>query len=46
MIDTSRFIMRGGNTSLHLYAKNKADIKATYDVLKKQEAGFTVYLRG
>lgn len=44
MIDTSRFIMKGGNTSLHLYAKNKADIKATYDVLKKQEAGFTVYL--
>ena len=44
MIDTSRFIMKGGNTSLHLYAKNKADIRVAYDALKKQEAGFTVYL--
>lgn len=44
MIDTSRFIMRGGNTSLHLYAKNKADIQATYDTLKRKEDGFTVYL--
>ncbi|HKZ64915.1 MAG TPA: ectonucleotide pyrophosphatase/phosphodiesterase [Chitinophagaceae bacterium] len=44
MIDTSRFIIKGGNTSLHLYAKNKADIPTTYDALKIQEAGFTVYL--
>ena len=45
MIDTSRFIIRGGNTSLHLYAKNTADIKSTYELLKKKENGFTVYLR-
>ncbi len=44
MIDTSRFIMRGGNTSLHLYAKNKTDIQVAYDALKKQEADFTAYL--
>jgi predicted AlkP superfamily pyrophosphatase or phosphodiesterase len=45
LIDTSRFIIRGGSTSLHLYAKTQADIKATYDALKKKENGFTVYLR-
>ncbi len=45
MIDSSRFIIRGGNTSLHLYAKNTADIKSTYALLKKKENGFTVYLR-
>ncbi len=45
MIDTSRFIIRGGNTSLQLYAKNAADIKPTYEFLKKKENGFTVYLR-
>jgi predicted AlkP superfamily pyrophosphatase or phosphodiesterase len=44
MIDTSLF-MRGGNTSLHLYAKNAADIQPTYKTLKKQEKYFTVYLR-
>ena len=45
MIDTFRFIMRGGNTSLHLYAKDTADIQPTYELLKKQEHFFTVYLR-
>jgi predicted AlkP superfamily pyrophosphatase or phosphodiesterase len=45
MIDTAKFIMRGGNTSLHLYAKDSSDIKATYKLLKNQAAGFTVYLR-
>lgn len=45
MIDTSRFIMRGGNTSLHLYAKDPADIQATYQSLKKQEKYFSVYLK-
>lgn len=46
MIDTARFIMRGGNTSLHLYAKDVGDIQPTYQALKKQAAGFEVYLRG
>jgi len=45
MIDTSRFIILGGSSSLHLYAKTPADIRATYDALKKKENGFTVYLR-
>jgi predicted AlkP superfamily pyrophosphatase or phosphodiesterase len=45
MIDTSKFIMRGGNTSLHLYAKNSADIKPTYHLLKQKEHFFTAYLR-
>ena len=45
MIDTARFIIRGGGTSLHLYAKNPADIQSTYEALKKKENNFTVYLR-
>ena len=45
MIDTARFIIRGGGTSLHLYAKNAADILPTYEALKKKENNFTVYLR-
>jgi predicted AlkP superfamily pyrophosphatase or phosphodiesterase len=45
LVDTSLFIIRGGNTSLHLYAKNKADVMATYKALKKKENGFVVYLR-
>jgi predicted AlkP superfamily pyrophosphatase or phosphodiesterase len=45
MIDTSRFIIRGGGTSLHLYAKDTAYIQSTYESLKKKENGFTVYLR-
>lgn len=46
MIDTSRFIMRGGSTSMHLYAKDTADILPTYNLLKKKENFFTAYLRG
>jgi predicted AlkP superfamily pyrophosphatase or phosphodiesterase len=45
MIDTSRFILRGGGTSLHLYAKDSADIQATYLSLKTKEDNFTVYLK-
>ncbi|MEO6254665.1 MAG: ectonucleotide pyrophosphatase/phosphodiesterase [Ferruginibacter sp.] len=45
MIDTARFIMRGGGTSLHLYAKDAADILPVYEALKKRENLFTVYLR-
>lgn len=44
-IDTSKFILRGGSTSLHLYAKNEADILPSFELLKKQEDGFRVYLR-
>lgn len=45
MIDTSRFIFRGGGTSLHLYAKDTADISTTYTLLKNKEDNFTVYLK-
>lgn len=45
MIDTSKFISRGGGTSLHLYAKNPSDIQTTYELLKQKENNFTVYLR-
>ncbi|MEO7313214.1 MAG: ectonucleotide pyrophosphatase/phosphodiesterase [Chitinophagaceae bacterium] len=45
MIDTSRYMMRGGGTSLHLYAKDTADIPATYRTLKQKENGFTAFLK-
>jgi len=45
MIDTSRFIIKGGGTSLHLYAKDTSDILITYNLLKSKEKDFTVYLR-
>ena len=45
MIDTSKFILRGGSTSLHLYAKNADDIQPTYELLKKQEENFRVFLK-
>ena len=45
MMDTSRFILRGGGTTLHLYAKDTADIEATYNLLKSKEDNFTVYLK-
>lgn len=45
MIDTARFVISGGSTSLHLYAKDTADIRPAYELLKKQEHFFTAYLR-
>ncbi len=45
MIDTSRFIIRGGGTSQHLYAKDTADVQPTYELLKKKAQFFTAYLR-
>jgi predicted AlkP superfamily pyrophosphatase or phosphodiesterase len=45
MIDTSKFIIKSGSTSMHLYAKDTADIKGTFNLLKGKENGFTVYLR-
>jgi predicted AlkP superfamily pyrophosphatase or phosphodiesterase len=44
-IDTSRFIIRGGGTSMHLYAKEKNDILPTYEKLKANANGYTVYLK-
>ena len=45
MIDTLKFVIRGGNTSLHLYAKDTSDILPTYNELKKHAENYTVYLR-
>ena len=45
MIDTNLFIIRGGGTSIHLYAKNTADIQPTYQALQKKAKEFSVYLR-
>jgi predicted AlkP superfamily pyrophosphatase or phosphodiesterase len=45
LVDTSRFIVEGGGTGTHLYAKVPQDIKIAYEMLKKKENGFTVYLR-
>lgn len=43
-VDTGKFIVPGGDALLHLYAKNKNDIKPTYIALKKQAKDFDVYL--
>jgi predicted AlkP superfamily pyrophosphatase or phosphodiesterase len=45
LVDTSKFIIEGGSTSMHLYAKASRDILAAYEILKKKENGFTAYLR-
>jgi hypothetical protein len=44
-IDTSKFIIPRGAELLELYAKNKDDITDAYNKLKKEEKGFTVYLK-
>ncbi|WP_288096543.1 ectonucleotide pyrophosphatase/phosphodiesterase [Hydrotalea sp.] len=43
-IDTNNFIIPRSNMLLHLYAKNRAAILPTYQKLKIQEKGFSVYL--
>ncbi|MBK8611138.1 MAG: alkaline phosphatase family protein [Chitinophagaceae bacterium] len=45
LIDTNRFIVRGGSTSLNLYARQAKFIIPTYQLLKSQENGFKVYLK-
>lgn len=44
-IDTSRFIIPYGNATVHLYAKNQADILPQYELLKKERGPFQVYLK-
>jgi predicted AlkP superfamily pyrophosphatase or phosphodiesterase len=44
-VDTSKFIIPHGSELLELYAKNKKDIASTYNNLKKEEKGFTAYLK-
>ena len=43
-VDTNKFIVRIGGTMVHLYAKDKGDIAATYAALKKSPDGYDVYL--
>ena len=43
LIDTSKFRIAGGGTMIHLYAKNKADIKPAYKRLRAQSE-FTTWL--
>jgi predicted AlkP superfamily pyrophosphatase or phosphodiesterase len=45
LIDTNLFIIRGGGTSIHLYAKNASAIQPTFQALQKKAKGFSVYLR-
>lgn len=44
-IDTSQFIVPYGNATVHLYAKNEADILPQYELLKKEKGLFQVYLK-
>ena len=44
-VDTSKFIIPRGSELIELYAENKDDITTTYDNLKKEEKGFTAYLK-
>jgi predicted AlkP superfamily pyrophosphatase or phosphodiesterase len=44
VVDTNKFIVRIGGTMIHLYAKDKADIPATYTALKKSAVTYDVYL--
>jgi predicted AlkP superfamily pyrophosphatase or phosphodiesterase len=43
VIDSSKFIVAGGGTEIHLYAKDKKDIGPAYVALKKNADGFDVY---
>ena len=44
VIDTSKFRVAFGGTMIHLYAKDKSAVSATYEALKKSADGYDVYL--
>ena len=44
-IDTSLFVIRGGGSSLHLYAKQATAIQPMYKTLKAAAKDYDVYLR-
>ena len=44
-IDTSKFIIGDHGLMIDLYARNPADIKITYEQLKKEAKDYEVYLR-
>ncbi|MDP4247753.1 MAG: alkaline phosphatase family protein [Bacteroidota bacterium] len=43
-VDTTRFIVRDGETQLHLYALNKGDVLPAYRNLKAKAQDYDVYL--
>ncbi len=43
-VDTAKFKAVGGSTIVHLYAKDGADVTATYDALKNEAKDYQVYL--
>jgi predicted AlkP superfamily pyrophosphatase or phosphodiesterase len=44
-VDESKFVASKGGELSHLYAKNSNDIAAAYALLKKEQNGFTTYLK-
>ena len=44
-IDTNRFIISGDGILVELYAKDKPDIQATYNQLRKEAKDYKVYLK-
>lgn len=45
VIDTTKFVIANGGALVHLYAKNRKDIKPTYRKLKKVARDYEVYLK-
>jgi predicted AlkP superfamily pyrophosphatase or phosphodiesterase len=44
VIDTAKFTVAYGGTMIHLYAKDKGAINATYQALQQNAGGYDVYL--
>lgn len=44
-IDTSKYVISGDGILVELYAKDKNDIQATYEALKKEAKDYNVYLK-
>ena len=44
-IDTSKFIVSGDGILVELYAKDRADVKTTYNRLKQEAKDYDVYLK-
>jgi predicted AlkP superfamily pyrophosphatase or phosphodiesterase len=43
-IDTTKFYVPDSDVILHLYAKDKKDVRPTYEALKKEAVDYSVYL--
>ncbi|HEK20642.1 MULTISPECIES: ectonucleotide pyrophosphatase/phosphodiesterase [unclassified Mucilaginibacter] len=44
-IDTSKYVISGDGILVELYAKNKADVPATYSALQQEAKDYDVYLK-